>query len=145
MSDSVTPWTVAHQAPLSMEFSRQEYWIGLHSPLHRIIFKITIDNNIRTLCDFSVSPHSFGNWRENSPTNSSHLPPCSLLLTFTHIPCFYQASHMSFSLFISMTVKNHWEPFTFSTYKIKNIYPDSLSCGWFFRTKILIRKSPTQL
>ena len=28
MSDSVTPWTVAHQAPLSMGFSRQEYWSG---------------------------------------------------------------------------------------------------------------------
>ena len=27
MSDSfVTPWTVAHQAPLSMGFPRQEYW-----------------------------------------------------------------------------------------------------------------------
>ena len=25
----VTPWTVAHQAPLSVEFSRQEYWSGL--------------------------------------------------------------------------------------------------------------------
>ena len=25
----VTPWTVACQAPLSMEFSRQEYWSGL--------------------------------------------------------------------------------------------------------------------
>ena len=24
-----TLWTVAHQAPLSIEFSRQEYWIGL--------------------------------------------------------------------------------------------------------------------
>ena len=24
-----TPWTIAHQAPLSMEFSRQEYWNGL--------------------------------------------------------------------------------------------------------------------
>ena len=24
-----TPWTVAHQAPLSMEFFRQEYWSGL--------------------------------------------------------------------------------------------------------------------
>ena len=24
----VTPWTVAHQAPLSMGFSRQEYWTG---------------------------------------------------------------------------------------------------------------------
>ena len=28
LSDSVTPWIVAHQAPLSMEFSRQEYWSG---------------------------------------------------------------------------------------------------------------------
>ena len=32
MSDSVTPWTVAHQAPLSMGFSRQEYWDGLTCP-----------------------------------------------------------------------------------------------------------------
>ena len=30
VSDSfVTPWTVAHQAPLSMGFSRQAYWRGL--------------------------------------------------------------------------------------------------------------------
>ena len=29
VSDSfVTPWTVAHQAPLSMGFSRQDYWSG---------------------------------------------------------------------------------------------------------------------
>ena len=27
-----TLWTVAHQAPLSMEFSRQEYWSGLPFP-----------------------------------------------------------------------------------------------------------------
>ena len=27
-----TPWTVARQAPLSMEFSRQEYWSGLPCP-----------------------------------------------------------------------------------------------------------------
>ena len=33
MSNSfVTLWTTAHQAPLSMEFSHQEYWRGL--PLH---------------------------------------------------------------------------------------------------------------
>ena len=25
----MTPWTIAHQALLSMEFSRQEYWSGL--------------------------------------------------------------------------------------------------------------------
>ena len=28
----VTVWTVAHQAPLSMKFSRQEYWNGLPFP-----------------------------------------------------------------------------------------------------------------
>ena len=28
----MTPWTVAHQALLSMEFSRQEYWSGLLFP-----------------------------------------------------------------------------------------------------------------
>ena len=28
----MTPWTVARQPPLSMEFSRQEYWSGLPFP-----------------------------------------------------------------------------------------------------------------
>ena len=27
-----TPWTVGHQAPLSMGFSRQEYWSGFPFP-----------------------------------------------------------------------------------------------------------------
>ena len=31
-STLATPWTVAHQAPLSMGFSRQEYWSGLPFP-----------------------------------------------------------------------------------------------------------------
>ena len=28
----VTPWTVVYRAPLSMGFSRQEYWSGLPLP-----------------------------------------------------------------------------------------------------------------
>ena len=32
MSDSLTPWTVVHQAPLSIEFPRQGYWSGLSFP-----------------------------------------------------------------------------------------------------------------
>ena len=32
VSDSVIPWTVAHQAPLSLGFPRQEYWSGLPCP-----------------------------------------------------------------------------------------------------------------
>ena len=38
MLSHVTPWTAAHQAPLPMDFSRQEYWSGLPfpSPLVRV-------------------------------------------------------------------------------------------------------------
>ena len=36
MSNSfVSPWTVAHQAPLSMGIPRQEYWSGLPFPSPR--------------------------------------------------------------------------------------------------------------
>ena len=35
MSDSLTPWTVVRQAPLSMEFSRQEHWSGFPFPSPR--------------------------------------------------------------------------------------------------------------
>ena len=43
MSDSfATPWTVACQAPLSMEFSRQEYWSGLPFPSLRTLASVAI-------------------------------------------------------------------------------------------------------
>ena len=32
VSDSATPWTVAHQDPLSMDFSRQEHWSEVTFP-----------------------------------------------------------------------------------------------------------------
>ena len=32
VSDFVAPWTVARQAPLSMELPRQEYWSGFPFP-----------------------------------------------------------------------------------------------------------------
>ena len=31
-ANSVSPWTVTSQAPLTMEFSRQAYWSGLPFP-----------------------------------------------------------------------------------------------------------------
>ena len=33
----LTPWTVAHQASLSMGFSRQEYWSGFPCPLSGVL------------------------------------------------------------------------------------------------------------
>ena len=46
--DSVTPRTIARQAPLSMEFSRQEYWSGLPLPLRQRIF-LTQGSNLGLL------------------------------------------------------------------------------------------------
>ena len=39
-----TPWTVVHQAPLPMEFSRQEHWRGfpLYMCVHNTLFQILI-------------------------------------------------------------------------------------------------------
>ena len=31
-----TPWTAAHQAPLSLGFSRQEYWSGVPLPSRHV-------------------------------------------------------------------------------------------------------------
>ena len=47
---SATAWTVAHQAPLSVGFLRQEYWSGLPfpSPLQGIF--LTQGSNPHLLC-----------------------------------------------------------------------------------------------
>ena len=42
MSDSLTPWTVNHQAPLSLEFSRQEYCSGLPFPSPTISMSVSM-------------------------------------------------------------------------------------------------------
>ena len=43
VSNSVAPWTVACQSPLSMEFSRQEYWSGLPFPSPLVCFTLIIN------------------------------------------------------------------------------------------------------
>ena len=46
---STAPWTVAHQAPLSMEFFRQEYWSGLPFPSPRDLPNPGIEPSFPTL------------------------------------------------------------------------------------------------
>ena len=48
MSDSANPWTVAYQAPLSMRFSRQEYWSGLPFPSPGDLSNLGIEPRVRT-------------------------------------------------------------------------------------------------
>ena len=42
VSDSATPWTTASQVPLSMGFSRQEYWNGLPFPSPKVMISSLI-------------------------------------------------------------------------------------------------------
>ena len=47
-----TPWTVAGRAPLSMEFSRQEYWSGLYTHTY-IFFQITFHYRLLQDIDYN--------------------------------------------------------------------------------------------
>ena len=72
-----TPWAVFCQAPLSMGFSRQEYWSGLpfSSP--------------EDLPDPGIKPHLFRFlcWQEDS---FPLVPPGKLTLAFSHSTLFHQ-------------------------------------------------------
>ena len=41
-----TPWTAAYQAPLSMGFSRQEYWSGVPLPSPKEASEFNFNHNI---------------------------------------------------------------------------------------------------
>ena len=60
-----TPWTIAHQAPPSMEFSRQEYWSGLPFP------------SPGDLPDLGIKPWSPILWADALPSESPGNPVCN--------------------------------------------------------------------
>ena len=61
MFDSATPWTTAYQASLSMEFSRQEYWIGVPLPSPNMLSRLVITflpRSKRLLISWPQSPYA---------------------------------------------------------------------------------------
>ena len=52
----LVPWTVAHQAPLSTELSRQEYWSGLPCPSPPVLFDSEIKSRSSALQADSLPP-----------------------------------------------------------------------------------------
>ena len=48
-----TPWTVAHQVPLSMGFPRQEYWSGLPFPSPEGVLFIVYHHPLEILVYYS--------------------------------------------------------------------------------------------
>ena len=78
MSNSyVTPWTEAHQAPLSMGFSRQEYWSGLPFLLQGVF--LTPGLNPRLL-HRQVDSLTLSHCKVPPPTSAPQPPPA------THTP-----------------------------------------------------------
>ena len=81
----VTPWTVALQAPVTLGFSRQEYWNRLPFPTPR------------DLPDPGIEPSSFvslhWNWGKDLSTQGPRcrLPPTSLLPCLQGTCAMYQA------------------------------------------------------
>ena len=67
-----TPWTAAYQTPLSMGFSRQEYWSGVPSPWHGFYWKDIFSKLFKGIHDKKV-------WRPWS--SSIH---ASALATLSH-------------------------------------------------------------
>ena len=59
-----TPWTAAYQAPLSMGFSRQEYWSGVPSPSPTLTAGYVKKNSVlQLLSKWSFPPAPAGNLR----------------------------------------------------------------------------------
>ena len=87
-----TPQTAAHQAPLSLGFSRQEHWSGLPfpSPVHERKSEIEVAESCPTLCDpmdcslpgSSVHIHTY---KDDSRHN---LPALLLTVSLESLPAF---------------------------------------------------------
>ena len=83
---SATPWTAAYQAPLSMGFSRQEYWSGVPLPSPWVCCFLSIFG-ILVFLGFSSTPvppsrfQSSLRWLQHLP-NLAPSPQSSFLLVF---------------------------------------------------------------
>ena len=83
----VTPWTVACQTPLSMEFPRQEYWSGLPFP------------SPGDFLDLGIEPPSPALRADSLPVSQQGSSPAFILV------CFGDVGHLS-----SLPVKSGSEP-----------------------------------
>ena len=82
-----TPWTAAHQAPLSMGFSSQEYWSGVPLP------------SLLQMLETSKS-----NWKEREVVDIE----VDWLCSRCHIKTSFLSKHETL-LFLSFTLELPWE------------------------------------
>ena len=86
-----TPWTVAYQAPLSMGFSRQEYWSGLPFPSSGDL----PDPGIKPRC-----PALQADALTSEPISGAEKIRCGL-----HLICFFPHIYLYVSMYLDIY---HW-------------------------------------
>ena len=82
MSDMTTPWTVAQQAPLSMEFSRQEYWSGLLFPIPGVLLDPRIEPHLLHLLNGRQIPYGCATWETHICT---YVCVCACVCIYSYI------------------------------------------------------------
>ena len=126
----MTPWTVAHQAPLSMEFSRQEYWSGL--PLGCLYF---FSFFFSVFCSVAVISTILSSRSFICSSASVILLLISSHVLFTSVYLFFSTSRslviisFIFSIFASIIILRSW---TIITIIIQNSFSGSLPVSTSF-------------
>ena len=111
MSNSAIPWTVTRQAPLSLEFSRQEYW-------NELLFLTPGD-----LPDLGIEPMS--------PVSPAHLPLSHLGNVFVNSCLVYPP--FKFKIYFYDPFSNFpwlWKQLASLRIELLNLFP--LSCFILF-------------
>ena len=107
-----TPWTVACQAPLSMRFSRQDYWSRLPCPPPGDLPDTWIEGASPESPEFQVDSLLLSHQR--SPALHMHVskllshPGCHI--TLNRVPCATQQDFVGYPFYIQHCVHVHPKP-----------------------------------
>ena len=143
-----TPWTVVHQAPLSMGFPRQEYWSGLYFLPQGISSIQVLDLNLLH-CRWILYRGCFSvaqcpNLCKRMDCSTPGLPVPNHLLEFAqvHVPWISGAFHLSCPLLLSslfaFTLSQHqglfqWVGSSYQVAKLLELQLQFQSFQWIFR------------
>ena len=112
VSDSVNPWTVARQAPLSMGFSRQKYWSALPFPPPRDLPTQGLNPHLLHWQVDSLPPSHLGSRPRNSTTLYINCTPIKSFLKTTGLTRAWRMQLLSAHLNILLfpVSSEHFDP-----------------------------------
>ena len=135
-----TPWTVACQAPLSMESSRQEYWSRLPCPTPGNLLNPGIEPK------YPVSPALTGGFFTTSAIDHGEISICQSLSSADGFYLGHQCDWFFVgSLWVSLGIVFHFIQFPFITEEhFRGYWFILLQSHWWYMFKSFLGKLPTQ-